>query len=1657
MLLGNSRPVPLVLTADEAEKVKVIVWSTSPPGAPRVHERLRALLSEEDYSSVARVQIQGRGCRRRVEILCWTGEARKRILDRVRRHGLGLENERVVRGRTLAQRRQARSSRPVPRQRTPLSQSSLATGPIFNRFHPLEPLDGLSLEEWSEDDVETPNPPHTVPHSLTTSVDCEARRARGLHLATLNVNGEWTLAPTWGSALRKQRIDLVGVTETYLRSDSPRVVIPGYRLLGRNMEDGASRGVRVPQDNHGIGMLVSTALSKLLCPLEKQPTFRDAFWLRMSRRAVLRWTCGEKRHRRAETVEGGPRTDLWIGVYYLSPSLPQEALQKALDEAVSFVDLAHSQGASVVLMGDLNANLRHDGDPLRRSPLNVRERSMRSSLLSRRFSSLHTLRPQHCTFTHHRRGQGKSMVDYILAPPDSLSSWGRPRVHQSMDLASDHWMLSAWWRDFFVGEPLHGNALSQTGTERRQPTSSIGVTPATNQRRPHSRGAVGANVERCDDSTGVRPEPSERSPLPSVEEVSSAAPCTGSLGVTSAMNQCDPLSEEASSHVDPLSRDSHNHDEDELEELSLCFSQFSLSDASVASADLTTSDQPAGATGPVPEAAEAEDQAVAGVATAPRVAVTHAACASSGETLLMPRAHGRRASGEREAPCLTPGHHGPSDNSLWTEHSQLTHTTRSLGDDREASHPTRTPRWRRRCRNDSGQSASASSSERLRGLARELADATSTLTPSDVERSYAEWETALGEHLTAAYGTLPQRRRGAPPLPWFNQEVKRVVSLRRKAWQKVRGCVTAHAGEEAVERRWKEYLVAKRAARDAVSKARIASWREAVDKLGDPDLSASDKAHLLRRLSRTARPPPRWGAMKGEDDRLVTPAEPSYLELWAIHYERLGQDTLDAEDPSIAAFHREVEAECESIDGHRVSEEELREEAAPSEDALLHGDMTADELEAARDELKTGKAPGIDSIANEHLRDLPVDSILPMFNLIWQQGKVPSRWNTGIIVPLPKSDDASSLDQTRGITLMSCVCKLFGKVLERRLWKFVEGKELLCSEQGGFRKGRECMGHATVLYETLWRRNREGKPTFVGFVDFSKAFDRVWRNGLFVKLHRKGIRGRMLSMLRALYAESWARVQVNDEFTRPFRVKSGVKQGDVLSPLLFLIFIDDLLKELKDSGIGLRVPGVKRDTPFTALALLAALGWADDLVLLAASPEKLQRGLDIVHRWSQRWKMLVNADKTKVMIIESGTTRRSDCRDEARNASPSWTIGGRRVSLVDHYRYLGITFSSDLSWDREVLLRARKAEKLTHAWTRVLRNPHIPPAVRRGVVLTYIVPAVSYGIGLWGQNQPLCAKVETALAPAWRMTLWASKAVRCEALQWELGVPPLRLLAIKEASRLLMKWLNPGVDVAQSSLVWPRRLFSSRQFSQWGWCSRTVKAAQKDLGYPKDAVTRDGRGLSRREQRDKFGRAALSWYRQFFRGLGSSASRLILELHEEDGALEPQPYVHSTKGGFGVAVLLKLRTGAMRLNNVVHKFANRLPGCPAVASGSCECDSESPEHFFCECREYSSFRRRWIAPYSSQLSLSILNSAGSLVSFRAALEGSPALLVPEDDKAISHELVVKFESDRTACLADMWTRRMHLLRADEDTSARANPSRVDASSMTDNNDVTESP
>ena len=256
-----------------------------------------------------------------------------------------------------------------------------------------------------------------------------------------------------------------------------------------------------------------------------------------------------------------------------------------------------------------------------------------------------------------------------------------------------------------------------------------------------------------------------------------------------------------------------------------------------------------------------------------------------------------------------------------------------------------------------------------------------------------------------------------------------------------------------------------------------------------------------------------------------------------------------------------------------------------------------------------------------------LDPIFLLFDTMVKSSLYSSHWKTDILSPIHKKDAKDDPGNYRGIAVASHFGKLFNTILKNRLQNFCDTKNLISKEQISGKKSSRTADHLTVVRFFIEKYALNGrKKLFACFFDLKKAFDKVDRIILFYKLLKKyQIGGNFLKLLDEMYQNNQMYVKLSSGLTRPFVTTMGVKQGCVLSPLIFNLFINDLPDQFDDQCDPLILNGSK----------VQALMFADDVMVFSQSASGLKRAISITVDFFQNINLTVNMDKTQVMIFNS--------------------------------------------------------------------------------------------------------------------------------------------------------------------------------------------------------------------------------------------------------------------------------------------------------------------------------------------------------------------------------------------------------------------------------------
>ena len=361
--------------------------------------------------------------------------------------------------------------------------------------------------------------------------------------------------------------------------------------------------------------------------------------------------------------------------------------------------------------------------------------------------------------------------------------------------------------------------------------------------------------------------------------------------------------------------------------------------------------------------------------------------------------------------------------------------------------------------------------------------------------------------------------------------------------------------------------------------------------------------------------------------------------------------------------------------------------------------------------LRRGKACGPDHISAHLLQkgaDLLASPLTKLFQLSLSTGTLPNDWVTANIVPVYKKGDKHLSSNYRPISLTSVVVKVMERIIHRQLTTVLESNHLISNYQHGFRRQRSTV---TLLLTAVhdWAACLERRHSVhCIFLDLAKAFDSVPHTRLLLKLECLGIRGNLLSWLDHFLTKRFQRVVINGTFSGWLPVLSGVPQGSVLGPLLFLLYVDDIYRCVSYSSVQM---------------------FADDIALyreivLPSDQELLQEDLNQVYAWSCKWLLNLNPSKCDSICISY------------KHSPPSaqYWLGGQQLSTKSTIRYLGIYINSHLKWNDHVKCVTAKSSRTLNHLRHALYT--CPSSVKAAVYRCIVRPLLEYASPVWYLYSP---------------------------------------------------------------------------------------------------------------------------------------------------------------------------------------------------------------------------------------------------------------------------------------------------------------------------------
>ncbi|XP_066282992.1 uncharacterized protein [Branchiostoma lanceolatum] len=495
--------------------------------------------------------------------------------------------------------------------------------------------------------------------------------------------------------------------------------------------------------------------------------------------------------------------------------------------------------------------------------------------------------------------------------------------------------------------------------------------------------------------------------------------------------------------------------------------------------------------------------------------------------------------------------------------------------------------------------------------------------------------------------------------------------------------------------------------------------------------------------------------------------------------------------------------------------------------------------------LSTGKAPGSDAIPPDLLKHCKTVLLLPLHELLcqcWKEGAVPQDMRDSKIVTLYKNKgERSDCNNYRGISLLSVVGKVYTKVVLARLQRLAE--RVYPESQCGFRANRSTIDMIFSLRQLQEKCREQNMPLYIAFIDLTKAFDMVSRDGLFKILPKIGCPPKLQSLIESFHTNMKGTVLYSGNLSEPFDIRGGVKQGCVMAPTLFGIFFALLLKQAfgtATEGIYLRTRSDGRLFNLNRLkaktkvreALSRDLLFADDAGLAAHTEQGLQSLMDRFSRACNDFGLIISLKKTEVLGQDV-------------EAPPAITIGDYELKAVNHFTYLGSTASNNLSLDKEIDKRIGKAATtLARLTTRVWENPKLSVKTKMAVYNACVLSTLLYGSETWSTYAKQENRLNAFHMRCMRRILgisWKDKVTNTEVLS-RAGLPTMFTLLRQRRLRWLghVRRMEDGripKDLLYGELISGKRRTGRPQLRFKDVCKRDLKALDINTEHWEDLAS----------------------------------------------------------------------------------------------------------------------------------------------------------------------------------------------------------------------------
>ncbi len=533
------------------------------------------------------------------------------------------------------------------------------------------------------------------------------------------------------------------------------------------------------------------------------------------------------------------------------------------------------------------------------------------------------------------------------------------------------------------------------------------------------------------------------------------------------------------------------------------------------------------------------------------------------------------------------------------------------------------------------------------------------------EGMYQQTKAAIHEAAQEAIGYVEKDKKQNPE--WWSKEMKDVVDTKKKAYQI--WLKTKDSEDRKIYTYWNRQV------KNMVTKRKNEIWEKRLEEMdrymGGTRVSEAWK--FIKNLRKGNKDTGRLDIIK--------------MKEWKEYYETL----LTENRP-----HFEMNYDEKTID--------QTDEIKP---------ITVDEIKETLREMKNGKAAGPGNIPIELIKNGPT-ILLEILTEICNKcmiGKedIPEDWNLAYISSLHKKGDKKLCKNYRGISVLSSMGRLYGRLIKKR----IEDQYREMEDQSGFRAGRSCIDNIFVLQQIIEKRTSRNLPTHIVFIDLEKAYDTVPLKTLFETLTKADLSKIYIEAIMNMYRNAKGAIKMRNTISDPFPVTKGLRQGCSLSPTLFKIYIQEALTNWrrKCTQMGIKIGN----------SYLTSLFFADDQVIIANDEEDMDYMIRKLTAEYEEWGLTINLNKTEYLKI----------KDEEKDDQLSIT----KIKKCDEFKYLGSVITKEGTSQRDIRNKVQQGRKITQTLNSLLWSPKIKLQTKMTLYTAVVETILTYGSECWQMTE----------------------------------------------------------------------------------------------------------------------------------------------------------------------------------------------------------------------------------------------------------------------------------------------------------------------------------